>query len=361
MLIYLLVFFISAFLFKISSEKKNKWNFWGILAILIPSILAALRDVSVGTDSETYYSAYTMCVEAQYTRSLNIEISFFLLSKLSLWLGGFPTLLFLYELLSIVFVYLAAMRLKSHVPVWLVMLLYFFLFYNISYNITRQVLAVAFVSYTVLCLFDGKIFRFLILSLIAVLMHTSAIVGCAYFLLIYWIVNLHSYKRRIVIVLLIVTLFVQYNYFILIAQSILSVFNIVKQDAYIGYLVNAGRQEISAVDISFCLFKLAFIAIAYYYRLFSRNILLGGILIAFCELEFLLLSQYNVWIGRLSYYFSISFIYFIPAICVAKRIERVSRQILMSFVVIIGCFYWIWVFVYRGSHATVPYKLGNLF
>lgn len=55
MWIYLIVFLISSFLFYIAAKREKKWNMTAIFAILIPSLLAGLRDLSIGTDTIVYY------------------------------------------------------------------------------------------------------------------------------------------------------------------------------------------------------------------------------------------------------------------------------------------------------------------
>lgn len=121
--------------------------FLAALAILIVSLLAGLRASSVGVDTSLYPVVNTN-MALRYSNFIDYlldqpDIGAEPLSALVVWLCsrldcGTAPLLFSYQLLTIVPVYLAARKFDGRLSVTIAMAVYLFFFYNNSLNMMRQ-------------------------------------------------------------------------------------------------------------------------------------------------------------------------------------------------------------------------------
>lgn len=362
MFIYLIVFVLSAIFFNKASERKSHYSIWSLIAIVLPSLLAALRDISIGTDTVIYADLYETCINSPYSLSLNVEFSFYIISKIAYWLFGFPTVLFIYEFFSIICIYLIAYKYKSSAPVFVVMLMYFFLFYNMSFNITRQILAISVSFCSAEAIFTGKAKKSLCLCLLACFIHTSAIIPSFLYFIIYFLLRNRNWREERRIVMLSIPLFtIIYIFFLNIVSSILPLLGTTGKFAsyYTNYLLSTGRQEFSLTDLAISSMCIGYIWFAYHNHFFSHKAVCIFTFLQLANILFIMLGLYNVWFSRVSYYFSVSAIYIIPIIASHKRIKASSTNLLNGMALLISLFYWIWIFVIRGSQETVPYLFAN--
>lgn len=195
--IYLTCFTSSIYFFKraaIINErnagKKKIYIFYVFLAIMIPCLLASLRDYSVGVDTQNYaFNIPSFAINNHDFKSIYIsngggtEILFDLLIYL---LTFFPInghiILFILQLLTILPIYMAATKLKNKLMVPLLMGTYFFLFFNNSLNLSKQSISCSFIllgiAYAYSDLEDNnKNIKYYICLVISVLFHKAAIFG----------------------------------------------------------------------------------------------------------------------------------------------------------------------------------------
>lgn len=190
MIYYVLTFMLSAYLIYLSQKKKNK--IFLFLSLLIPCILAGIRNISVGTDVEIYIIpnfnyAKSFLVFKEYLTYMNYdqkEIGYSLMNYvLANCFNSIQWILFIYQLITTLFIYLSFRQLSSKykIPLWLCMLLYYFALYNRSLNIIRQCMAVSIVFYGLsIYLTKNKLFTYILLILIASLIHTSSFIALLY-------------------------------------------------------------------------------------------------------------------------------------------------------------------------------------
>lgn len=196
-LIYLSCFISSIYFFKRAVQvhptnfyTKVKYILFLSLAIIIPCLLAALRDYSIGVDTENYaVNIPLFAINNHDFKSIYIsngggtEILFDLLIYL---VTSFTTngriILFLLQLLTILPIYFAAMKLKDKLTVSLLMGTYFFLFYNNSLNLSKQSIACSFLILAIAYAFTDledkhNIIKYYACMLISILFHKAAIFG----------------------------------------------------------------------------------------------------------------------------------------------------------------------------------------
>ena len=153
MITYLIIMAIATALvylsFKVEEKTDNKLLIFlsKAVAILFPAIIAGIR-YDVGTDYKGVYEPLFEEILSGETvqRARTFEIGYVLLKRLVIWLGGnFSVLMFLASLLTITPIYIGLSHYKKKICVPLAFFLFMLLFYQKSFNLVRQMMAVAFV------------------------------------------------------------------------------------------------------------------------------------------------------------------------------------------------------------------------
>lgn len=364
MYIYITIFLLSAFLIKIGeSRKSKKFSICFLLALFLPSMLAGFRDVSVGTDTQEYYKMYLGFEQNDLLLSLlftsNTEPLFVFLSIISTKIGGFQFLLFTYQFLTIFFVYLTAYKYRKYISIWLVFLIYFFLFYNASLNIMRQCLAVSYIAYITTFLFDGNNKKFIVLALLSLCIHTSAIIGAIFIFIIFRLTRYKGQKLILLSFLFFIALFLL-GIFFKYAVSLLSVIGIGRFGEYLTYVSGDSNSVLGITDL---LLRLVFLGIsiyAYASHIINKRISLIYIFFIIVEIAMLFLGLYSKFLYRIALYFTEFHIYFIPLIVDSGRFTFDSRNVLKFGVLSLVFIYWFYLNIYRLSNMTVPYHIFSL-
>jgi len=159
------------------AEKKayKKWNIEIVSIILLLTALGGLRSSSVGNDSY----AYAVQFELGEAAVINFEIGFKFLMGFSRLFGKTYTIFFL--ICSLITVWLIVARLwhfRQIAPFRYTVILFYCLLYFYTLSGIRQWLAVAICFYATFFLWEkNKPMKFIFCVMIAILIHTSAIVS----------------------------------------------------------------------------------------------------------------------------------------------------------------------------------------
>lgn len=135
------------------SKKYKKYKcIFVFLTILLLSVVAGIR-YEVGTDWLQYYSGPELIGKGQIYRAYDkgsYEIGYIILCKIvySLGLGG-TTLLFVYGFLTYSFLFMTINKYAKNIDVAFTVFVYGCLYYLVSFNITRQALAVSIAMYAI--------------------------------------------------------------------------------------------------------------------------------------------------------------------------------------------------------------------
>ena len=197
-MIYIAVFLVSCIFFWLSEKCKSGFskNFFAVIAILVPCILAGMRADTIGTDVKVYveplYNAAKQSTSFfsymnqrwfyiwRYKYVYDFEIGFILLVYLIEKIGGsIGLVLFFIHILVLSPIYLGLKRINKRYPIWLGMLVFYMLFYNTSLNMMRQWIAMSILFYGLCYLLEHKKKKYFIVVIAACLFHTSALVGFA--------------------------------------------------------------------------------------------------------------------------------------------------------------------------------------
>ncbi len=372
-MIYLVVFFTAICLFIAGEKYKSNilGRLFSFLGILLPSILAGLRDVTVGTDTGgyVYYFQYisglnyvTDLFGNAYLERLHLELGYRLLNFLiSRFTSDAHWMLGILAFLTILFVYEGARNYEDRYPVWLIMSSFLFIYFCNDLNVARQGLAVAIVFYAYRFLELKKYVKFIAISLIAMSMHS--ITGLAIPILLIVFVFLRdrefSFKRHAVIVIALFSVLWFYRYLVGLFLLVFS--------QYKGYVELYGSG--TPFSLAAIIIRLPFLLIAtLYYRSIIKRNHFYNVYYIFLIID-LVVSQFGNLYGpfaRLTWYFSYYKLLIIPDVYQCYNLtsnensKSKSNRVIVTFLIFGGLFvYWYYHTVlnnYGFNFPVFPYK-----
>ena len=185
-MIYLACFLLSALFAFFAAKAQSRWKtiVFSFLSIILPVLLAGLRDISVGIDTSNYYDMERYWATASVVDSVKEymafylpkgygEVLFALLVGVMGQIGNFHLFLFVVHGWIITCVYIGAFRLRKYIQPWLVLLLFYLAFYSHSLNVMRQYMALSIVFVFMADLLEKKYLRYCIGVVLATMFHTS--------------------------------------------------------------------------------------------------------------------------------------------------------------------------------------------
>lgn len=178
-------------------RKRNKWFLIIACAELI--ILAGIRGYSVGADTSVYLSAFeyykalpkTEILTAKLVYPYDFESGYFFLTKLCALLGGSKTaFLFLIAVLIYIPIFIAIYK-RSTDPYISVLTYFAFGYFSYSLGIFRQMIALSIVICGIQYIKDRKFFKYLLLIIIAMMFHSTAVLALVIYFLypLSWKIN----------------------------------------------------------------------------------------------------------------------------------------------------------------------------
>lgn len=219
---YIVIILLTTFFFylavnlKFSKAKNAKLLFFVFVAltVLIPSIVAGVRDLSIGTDTRGYLLAdFNISNNVSSIRDAaklsNEELGFIsLVYFVTHVFGNIHVLMFIIEFIIMCFVVKYALSANSKDEACAVILFYMFLCFANSMCIMRQHISLAILLFSTRLFKEKKYLNCVLLFILAYLFHSSAM--C--FLLIYWLLYIsekHSLpvmKRKYFIICIVLSL-----------------------------------------------------------------------------------------------------------------------------------------------------------
>lgn len=209
-LLYCLIVIISSFLMHMAEREKQFEKMFILLAFLVIALPSAFR-YKVGLDYAGYSSAYNIIVDAgsisESIKWFTIEYSFRILSFISNDLIGSPQILFaFYSIFTNLFIVLGIYSYRKYVSMSTMTFMYTTLYYLMTLNIARQMLAVSIIFFASKYILKKSFLKYLFFVLLASLFHKSAIVALVLYCIsfesgfIYKIFNVLKYLSPIIII-----------------------------------------------------------------------------------------------------------------------------------------------------------------
>lgn len=173
----------------INSRRKHKYlcRILNILIVFIPAFIAGVRDYTIGVDVYTY--AYPLFTRAQsmnsfldFMTSSTVEPGYKVLVYLtSVFFDDAHWLLFFTSLLTGLLFYISVYLVQDRCSITVAQIIYLLMFYPESLNIMRQYLAVGIALLGFVLLLKGKVKSSLLLTVLAVFFHRSAVLALAFY------------------------------------------------------------------------------------------------------------------------------------------------------------------------------------
>ncbi len=182
---YVLCFLLSCCSTRLASKfHKNKilYRFFSVIAIILPCVLAACRDSSVGTDVGIYGDRI-------FKKSLEMNFSDFIVHRGADYLyllvvylcshsiGTLQFQYFVLQALTIVPFYTTLQRRESSRYAWVGMAIYYLVLFPYSLNLMRQSIAIALLFWGFKFIEQRKLLKYMFVVFVSTLFHTTAVVG----------------------------------------------------------------------------------------------------------------------------------------------------------------------------------------
>ena len=359
MMEYFFCFLFSLMLFQLAIYFRNPARFFLYsLSIVLPALLAGMRDKTVGTDTETYISAFEHIEQYSqifqcFSDELPYEAGWQILMMFSSFISKeYNFAFFLVSLLCGIATFFGLLKFcsckKYLILGWFVYLIFF---YCSSLNGMRQSLALSFIFLAFSCLANKEKLKFFLYFIIAISFHKTAIIAMCIFPFRNFSKNYISNKAlTIMYVLIFVSIFVFVNF----GASVLSTFHSTL-GRYMFYLTpSAGGRYTNICCLVFslvCLFSLLFLdkdSIKARFLIYLTSI---GNLLQFVGFYFLFLDR----IGLYFCYFGIAAVPYLFNNLKLGKDSFKYKFLVLSVFLFLSMLYWVLIYCFAGFSDVYPY------
>lgn len=349
MVIYFLVALITAICSEISVKSNYRIvrRFNILLVIVIPSLLYAFR-YGIGTDYFNYVSFFHRLQKTGF--SGRFEWAYVLINLIVGKLNGNIQIVFLVtSIIMMTFIYSAVRHYAKSLNVGVAMFSYMMLYYQMSFNIVRQSVAMAICLYCIKYIHDRKFLKFSFFVLIASGFHNSALLLFPFYFF-YKILGEKNKKWTRVLFYMIALIGV-INIGSLLRPILRSIPGL---SYYLFYLDNYDSDFSIGLFARFIPFLL--IGLFLYNPIWKRD---KNFILIFSLYTISLILKLTGLVGakfinRIALNFEVTLIllvaYYVKSF--NKRGELFASFALLFYVVI----NWWYIYIYTGSHGTFPYK-----
>lgn len=344
MLIYILVYIFSLFFTYLASQRNN-W-LYHFVAIVAPILLLTFRDVSVGTDTVHYEDIFNYSSSAAslsiFILSFRLEIGFasitYLISNMGL---DVSFAFFIYASLTVIPIYVGALCLKKKTSPVIIMALYYLMFYQYSFNIVRQSIAMSFVFLSAVLLVNNKTKLSIIVWIFALLNHNTAIIFIVFFM-IFKMREENILKKMIIICVVFLVLI---GILTLNFSDQINYYN----DAYLSK--GQGSSQMSYLIemlLNFCIVIYARIK-----QMEDSDFYLHVSLMTLC---LIVASPLAPFVFRIANLCDIIMLIYIP-LTITSVLKPIHKFYYFSFAI----FYWWFVFILNNSGGSFPYIFDSFY
>lgn len=366
MLIYGGIFFSTILLLVMSLKVKNTFvsKLLGILSILIPCLFAGLRSYTTGTDVLVYikpnyellknFDRFTMIFEKFNSEYLYWGITYFFAH----FINNFKIYLFILELLVIYPIYFVLKKnSKDGMSVVLGMIIFLTYFYNLSFNMARQSIAIAFSLLAYYYLGKGKNKMVILSMIISILFHSSALILVPIFCLFY--INKSNLKKSKKIFLN----FLVFLFLVLMAvkfENIISLLSLNSEFRYKNYISKYGliNGKIGIIRLSFWIFILLLCwaykkNIAFYEKNYIFYLFIG-----FASILSFYINSKILYSERIFYYLTYPFIFIILSRLPANMKYDYNKKSIFIIISVVFILYWFYAIPINNWNNTFPYAFS---
>lgn len=376
-MIYLVIFAASCISISIATGQKKKINFiiFSAIALLLPCFLAAYRAETIGTDVTVYVkqlfeAAKNSCGlndyldrkwwagwEYKYVNEFEIAFSLCVYITTKLF-GSMAAVLFFIQLLIVVPIYHALLYQRKQIPVWLGMLVFYLMNYNVSLNMMRQWIAMAFLLCGLRYLIENKTVKYFLTVVGAMCFHLSAVIGIVIFSIYHFVETEKSGKIKIgsfvfskrefrVVLITIIGILL-----LIMFDVVVRIFDLVGLDRYSYYFSGQIHIMPNQVIVRLPFFMLFW---ACYKKVKYDKLTCFWVIMLLLDLLTSQLSSLTPNSWRIATFFSEYLVISIPMMAFPISRRGSSQKVKCVLIIMYLLIYWWFYFVYKGVHNTVPY------
>lgn len=312
-IILFLITLVSSFAFRQAEIKLgiNITKYYLFIYSLFLGVISGIRGLSVGTDTQLYARIfYSIGLRGNSAEILHSKYPVYELYNLIIYsIKQDPrTVIFLNAIITIFLISIALYRLSPNVYMSSVLYITLY-FYPASMNTSRQFLAVAVVLLAVTHLFEGKSKLYLVLTLLATFIHSTAVVALVFLIIrrVEW-----NIKKLMLFSMISTVILASYSRLIQLFIYIFPVYRgYVESDNGINISSESEGNKIYLTIFYFIFLVIGWLLMARYKDKLTKEF---GMLTATITLAVLmgLLFSKNILIDRVSVYFTIMVIIYIP-------------------------------------------------
>ena len=348
-IIYFSIAVVTAFFAQVSVLKnlsKEVKKIFKILTVVVPSFFSGIR-YGIGTDYIIYKNVFNEILN-KVTITKRSEIGYVLLNKIIIFFtSDFQALLFIIALLTIGCVYSTLYRKKEKISVPFGMFAFMLMYYQMTFNLSRQMLSAAIIMYAIKFLEENKKKKYLIYTIIATSIHTSGIIGLPLVFLYKFLTEEKYRKKRLIFYFVCLVAVCGYS------KILTPIFSSIPALKYYLQYVSFSYEGIGIGILRYIL--LGIVPGIYLYKRMKddKPIMM---MYAITILGFILWT--NSYVSDYIAY-RISYIFLLNIVCVLGyywKVMKNKKEIFINlFLLSIIIFFWYYDFFYLGSHETVPY------
>ncbi len=255
LLFYISVILLTTLMAALYERSEIRWQkiLFGILTVLIPAATAGLR-VGIGTDYGIYKGVYDV-LQAGEPLVQRIEPGFRLFYSLWLFLGlSYQSLQFLFSLLTCGLYFYSLILLKKRVSVTAGMFAWMCMYYFMSWNYIRQLLACSFIMLACALLINRKKRASYILVIAAASIHITSLIVAPFFLFPNFFIKKKYDRSRLILYLVMVIVIFTYPYFLTPLLNWLGT-----QSPKLQYFINYLQPEIKPLGLGLLRYPVLFL------------------------------------------------------------------------------------------------------
>ena len=350
------------------SRRRSEFIAFSVFSIAITVLLAGLRDISIGIDTSNYF--YGSWYRAMSLRDLpfmdyvreyialsrdRFEVLFaFLLGTIARTTEDYQVFLTSMHLIIVTCVYIGAFRMRDHVTPELTLFLFYLLYYGKSLNIFRQYVALAILFAVAADIEQRKHLRYLIFTLVATMVHNTAIIGLVPLLLFRMLYpakekkKVSTFRKALTFTAISVGtgLFIPFVEF-LIRTGVIS-------QKY-QYYLDGGESSSYIVSLSFLFVEV--IALVLLRKGFLKNNTYSDFyfLTPIAFLMLYLMGTSLSYGNRIAAYLSCINLVSVGMMINGQRIAK-YRTLVRWGIILAALLYWGYIYLYGNASRTMPYK-----
>lgn len=349
MLLYGITFAMSLSIATLLQRKGSNWLMF--ILCLAPAVFTATIRHGVGTDYFGYVQTYYH-VERIFSPSLIFSyhqepLNVLIYRAASIIFGNPVGMFFLYSWLTLSFILLGIISFRDMLSIPFSLFIFFMTYYHVTFNGMRQMLAVAIVFYGFRYIIDRKFASYLIVIVIATMVHKSAFIAVLFYFLgpekNSKVKNrrTHIYYLTILATPIVVPLVAR---ILPVVTSILGIYH--------GYTLRPGQQ-----NLNFLLYIVPMTAVIVLYR---RRILRWNdktdffVKTTLLQIPLQSFGYFVAYADRLALYAGVAQVVLMPMLVSSIQPKR-ERALVTVILVFWYIFYYSVMFIVLGSNQVYPF------